>query len=86
MRIIDITPLPNGAHQNQVTSAEVEIPAGWAVIPEDMEIPETFPFVDVTASKGVVTKLTPGVVLPPEPYEPEPSAEEILNAMLGVSE
>lgn len=86
MRIIEIDALPNGAHANQFTATVVEVPAGWAIIPDDMEIPETFPFVGVEAVCGVVTKLTPGVVPPPEPYAPEPSVEDILNAMLGVTE
>jgi len=75
MRIIDLTPLENGAHQNQFTTAEIEVPAGWAIIPDEMEIPDTFPFVDVEASQGVVTKLTPGTVPPPSPDPPEPEPE-----------
>ena len=40
MQIIEITALPNGAHRNQ-TSDFRTIPEGWAVVPEEMEIPET---------------------------------------------
>jgi hypothetical protein len=86
MRIIEIDALPNGAHNNQYSFTAVEVPAGWAIIPDDMELPETFPFVNVTASQGVVTKLTPGVVPPPEPVTPQPTADDILNALLGVTE
>ena len=86
MRIIEIEPLENGAHRNQFSNTDVEVPAGWATIPDEMEIPSTFPFVEVTAKQGVVTKLTPGTVPPPEPVIEEPTVEEILNAMLGVTE
>ena len=86
MRIIEIEPLENGAHRNQFSNSDVEVPAGWAITPDEMEIPETFPFVTVKARQGVVTKLTAGTMPPPEPVEPEPSAEAILNAMLGVTE
>lgn len=72
MQIIEILPLPNGAHRSQNTGRAFSAPDGWAVIPEDMEIPETFPFVGVEATNGVVTALTPGTVPEPQP-EPEPT-------------
>ena len=45
MKIIEIEALENGAHRNQ--DGVTTCPDGWAIIPEDMEIPETFPFVDI---------------------------------------
>lgn len=72
MQIIEIAPLDNGAHNNQTSSAITSPPPGWAEIPAGMEIPETFPFVDIEVSGNVVTKMTAGVV--PEP-EPEPTPE-----------
>lgn len=71
MKIIEITVLDNGAHRNQSGTFRT-VPAGWAVIPPDMEIPETFPFVDIEVSGQTVTSMTAGVV--PEP-EPEPTPE-----------
>lgn len=71
MTIIELTSLGNGAHRNQTISGGFPVPNGWAAIPEDMEIPETFPFVSVEATNGVVTALTPGTVPEPQP-EPEP--------------
>lgn len=50
MRIVEIVALDNGAHRNQTTSAEVSIPDGWAVIPDDMVL-ENFPFGEVTADE-----------------------------------
>ena len=86
MRIIEIQPLSNGAHHNQEGTFRT-VPAGWAVIPPDMEIPETFPFVDIEVDGQTVTSMTAGVVPEPEPEpEPEPTDTEVLNALLGVSE
>lgn len=76
MIIIELTPLKNGAHRNQTTSGLLSVPNGWAVIPEDMEVPETFPFVSVEAINGVVTALTPGTVPEPQPKtEPVPTVD-----------
>lgn len=72
MQIIEVKTLENGAHNNQTSIAITAPPPGWAVIPEGMEIPETFPFVDIEVRGNVVTKMTAGVV--PEP-EPEPTPE-----------
>ena len=88
MTIIEIVALENGAHRNQTGDLRT-LPKGWAVVPTDL-VCENFPFGEVEAEEvnGVmtVTKWTPGVMPEPEPVEPEPTTEEILNAMLGVSE
>lgn len=81
MQIIEITSLENGAHRNQ-TGTFRTIPEGWAVVPEGMEIPDTFPFVNLTAEDGVVTSMTAGVVPEPEPEpEPEPTIDERVTAL-----
>ena len=81
MTIIEIAALENGAHRNQ-TGAFAVIPDGWAAIPAGMTIPETFPFVEVSAEGGVVTSLAAGTVPEPEPApEPEPTVEERVNAL-----
>ena len=69
--MIEIAALENGAHRNQTLHGNA-VPEGWAVIPANMEIPSTFPFVKVVAENGVVTALIAGVM--PKP-EPEPTAE-----------
>lgn len=83
MRIIEINSLDNGGHRNQTINSVIPLPEGWAIIPDDMEIPDTFPFVDITVEDGIVTEMTAGVVPPPEP-EPEPQGDvwdEIANAI-----
>ena len=91
MQMIEMIALENGAHRNQTYHGY--LPDGWAVIPSDIDIPGTFPFVDVEVEEieGVMTAtgMTAGVIPEPSPEpapipEREPSVEEILNAMLGV--
>lgn len=92
MRIIEIQALGNGAHRNQETTS-TRVPDGWAVIPEGMDIPETYPFVDLVVNGNWVISMTAGVVPEPEPQpEPEPTETEqlradvdFLSAMMGVS-
>ena len=92
MRIIEIQALDNGAHRNQTTTSTA-IPAGWAEIPADVAIPETFPFVDIQVEGNKVVSMTAGVVPDPEPEpDPEPTETEqlradvdFLSAMMGVS-
>lgn len=91
MRLIEINALENGAHNNQtingVTPDKFPVPDGWAVIPDDM-VCENFPFGEVTVDEStppIVTSWTPGIMPEPESEPtPEPTADEVLNAMLGV--
>lgn len=49
MNMLEIAALPNGAHKNQTFHGN--LPDGWAVIPDDMAIPESFPFVNIEAEE-----------------------------------
>ena len=80
MKIIEIQAQDNGAHRNQTTTSTT-IPTGWAEIPADVAIPETFPFVDLQVEGSKVVSMTAGVVPDPEPEpEPEPTETEQLRA------
>ena len=80
MKLIEIQALDNGAHRNQDTTSNT-IPTGWAEIPTDVAIPETFPFVDIQVEGSKVVSMTAGVVPDPEPQpEPEPTETEQLRA------
>ena len=80
MKIIEIQALSNGAHRNQTTTSTT-IPTGWAEIPADVTIPETFPFVDIQVEGQRVVSMTAGVVPDPEPQtDPEPTETEQLRA------
>ena len=90
MRIVKIEKMESGAHCNQTIDILSNIPEGWAVIPEDM-ITENFPFgdIEVEGIDGVmtVTSWTPGEIPEPQPKPiPEPSTDDVLNALLGVIE
>lgn len=87
-KMIEVRALDNGAHRNQTYHGTLY--EGWAIVPKDMELPSSFPFVEIEVAEidGVltVTNMTEGVLpAPEEPTEREPSADEILDAMLGVT-
>lgn len=83
MNIIEIIALSNGAHKNQTYNGTT-VPDGWAVIPDSMEIPDTFPFVNLTVDGQTVTSMTAGVI--PEPEEPEPTSEDITLDLMAEHE
>ena len=75
MKIIEIEPLDNGALRNQSGNMRT-VPEGWAVIPPEIYIPDSFPFVDITVENGVVTAMTAREVPAPEPQPPAPKTTE----------
>ena len=78
--IIEVTPLSNGGHRNQTGDFD-EAPEGWAEIPVGLTVPDTFPFVNITAVNGVVTGITAGTVPASEPTPtPAPTETEKLRA------
>ena len=81
MQIIEIKALENGAHSNQTSDAITSPPPGWAVVPDEMELPETFPFVTIEVEGNVVTRMTAGVVQEPA-AEPEPTQLDRLEAQV----
>lgn len=86
MKLIEITALSNGAHRNQTYNGST-VPDGWAVIPEGMAVPDTFPFVNLTVDGQTVTSMTAGIVPEPKPEpEPEPTAEDITLDLMAEHE
>lgn len=88
MTIIKITPRSNGAHDNQTCSTVIPVPAGWAIIPDELGMPETlenYPFGEITVENldgtPTVTSWTPLPIPEPEPG-PEPGPEPELPASL----
>lgn len=43
MHIIKITPSENGIYNDFMSEEDIVVPNGWAIIPEDMEKPSTYP-------------------------------------------
>lgn len=115
MHIICLTPLEEGVY-NDVSSNNISTPPeGWAMIPDDMALPSTFPRLGSITAEEIahpyeveverineetgeveivtetrkrvimtVTSMTEGTLPDIPEVEPEPSTEEILNALLGV--
>lgn len=89
MHIIEISALPNGAHRNQ-NGFIGDVPAGWAFIPDGMELPN-FPFgdiaVDETQTPPVVTSWTP-LPVPDDPTweTDQPTVEARLTALEAEAE
>ena len=81
MRIIEIAALDNGAHRNQ-TGSLTAIPDGWAIIPDSIVIPDTFPFVSIEVENGVVVSMTAGTVPEVVPVEEEPTQLDIIEAQV----
>lgn len=81
MKIIELVSLENGAHRNRKTDFDVEVPDGWALVSDDLEISATFPFV-----KNLVQDES-GVVIGWEPdQEAYAAAMEAANPLSGVIE
>lgn len=80
--IIKIEAFSNGGHDNQGHTPMI-IPEGWAVVPDDMDLPN-FPFGKVTVKEidGVmtVTKWVAGTIPEPEETEPPVTPMEQLRA------
>ena len=89
MLIIEIESLQNGAHRNQgIDNANPDtfpVPDGWAFVPDDIQVPDTFPFVDITVDGQTVTSMTAGVVPEQEP-EPEPEPVPTLEERVATME
>ena len=82
MRIVEIEALDNGAHRNQNGGIST-VPEGWAIIPDGMAIPATFPFVDIEVEDQTVISMTAGIVPEAEPVPvPQPTAQDDTDAMM----
>ena len=84
MRIIKIEADTRGAHAYQTIKRLTFLPKGWAIIPNDMDLPN-LPYGDLTVEIkcGVptVTSWTPGEI-PPIP-EIEPMSDEVTWDLLA---
>lgn len=90
MRLIEIKTLDNGAHNNQTINGIITlIPDGWAIIPDNLEIPETFPFVNIIIDdNGIVTTIEANqeaydaAKISEEEIESTPSVQDDIDTML----
>ena len=83
MKIIEINALENGAHKNQNCDKLKAAPDGWAIIPDNMEIPQTFPFVNITVDEnGNVTTIEANQ----EAYDAAKASEEEIKSTPSVQD
>lgn len=47
MKIINLIPNENGSYENSIWEQDCPVPDGWAVIPDNISIPDSFPFVKI---------------------------------------
>lgn len=47
MKIINLIPNENGSYENSTWEQDCPVPDGWAVIPDNISIPDSFPFVKI---------------------------------------
>lgn len=53
MWIVNLTANPNGSHNDHRADHITTVPEGWAVIPDDFQLPASFPFGEITAEEKV---------------------------------
>lgn len=86
MKIIQIQSNANGAHACQSVDRLAKLTTGWAIIPEDMETPN-LPYGDIEIEEicGIptVTKWTPREMPEVPEAEAEPTADELIDILLG---
>lgn len=72
MILVSISPIDEHGKHNYITGNNLMTYPGYARVPDDMNIPASFPYVDVEVRDKVVTKMTP---LPVPDPTPEPTLE-----------
>lgn len=94
---IQIKANADGSHDYQIGGA---LENGWAVVPSDMQIPDSFPYVDIVVETVTIPSIDGGADITraevvsmspreiPEVTQPawEPGTDDVLNTLLGVSE
>lgn len=92
---IQIEKNADGSHAFQTGGA---MDNGWAVVPSDMQIPDSFPYVDIEVGEVTrpsidggadivrmeVLSMTERAIPEPPELAYEPSVDEVLSALLGV--
>lgn len=91
MTIIKLQPLENGAFQSMSGDIMLEdVTEEWGILDSNVQLPPTFPFIKIVTTERrnrhfYITSVAEGVVppIPPDPT-PEPTTDDVLNALLGV--
>lgn len=51
MWIVNLTTNPNGSHNDHRADHITTVPEGWAMIPDDFQLPASYPFGEITAEE-----------------------------------
>ena len=76
MILVSILPVDAHGKHNTITGNNLMIYPGYALIPNGMALPASFPYVDIEVRDKVVTKMTPLPVPDPTP-EPTPEPTQL---------
>lgn len=76
MILVSILPVDDHGKHNTITGNNLMIYPGYALIPDGMALPASFPYVDIEVQNKVVTKMTPLPVPEPTP-EPTPAPTQL---------
>ena len=79
MRIVKIEANPNGSHNAHKAKHITTVPDGWAMIPEDMSLPESFPFVAIEAEEKIHYR---EVMVAPGVWEKKPFPMMTVTSMI----
>ena len=79
MWIVKIEENPNGSHSNNCSGQITTVPEGWAMIPGDMELPDTFPFVSLEAEEVIHYR---EVMVAPGVWEKKPFPMMTVTSMI----
>ena len=56
MWIVNLNSNTNGSHNHRSANHITSVPDGWAMIPDDFAVPDTFPFVAIEAEELTCTR------------------------------
>lgn len=76
MVLVSILPVDEHGKHNTITGNNLMIYPGYALIPNGMAFPASFPYADIEVRDKVVTKMTPLPVPDPTP-EPTPAPTQL---------
>lgn len=76
MILVSILPVDDHGKHNTITGNNLMIYPGYALIPNGMVLPTSFPYVDIEVRNKVVIKMTPLPVPDPTP-EPTPEPTQL---------
>lgn len=82
MRVVKINANNNGSHENTLLPDKSVVPKGWVEIPSNLDIPESFPFVDLVFENDKLIAMSSREVPHVDPIEEPVSPFDRLEAQV----